>query len=130
MQKFDRTSYCGQVTEKLLGQEVSVAGWVHRRRDHGGLIFIDLRDRSGLLQIVFNPNFSQYVHNLAHTLRSEYVIWVKGKVVARSPETINQDFPTGKIEVQAEQLQVFSKSKTPPFAIDDNQIKIDEELRL
>ena len=130
MQKFDRTSYCGQVTEKLLGQEVSVAGWVHRRRDHGGLIFVDLRDRSGLLQIVFNPDFSQSVHDLAHTLRSEYVVWVKGKVVARSPETVNQDLPTGKIEIQAEQLQIFSKSKTPPFAIDDSKTDIDEELRL
>lgn len=130
MQKFDRTSYCGQVTEQLLGQEVSVAGWVHRRRDHGNLIFVDLRDRSGLVQIVLNPDISKDVHNLAHTLRSEYVIWVKGKVVARSPETINTDLTTGKIEIQADQLQIFSKSKTPPFAIDDNKANIDEELRL
>lgn len=130
MQKFDRTSYCGQVSEAQLGKEVSVAGWVHRRRDHGGLIFIDLRDRSGLVQIVLNPDFSKSVHDLAHTLRSEYVIWVKGKVVARSPETINKDLLTGKIEIQAEQLELFSKSKTPPFAIDDNKAVIDEELRL
>jgi aspartyl-tRNA synthetase len=130
VQKFDRTNYCGEVTEKLLGKEVSVAGWVHRRRDHGGLIFVDLRDRSGFVQVVFNPDFSQEGHDLAHTLRSEYVIWIKGKVVARSSETINQDLPTGKIEIQAEQLQIFSKSKTPPFAIDDNKLNIDEELRL
>ncbi len=130
MQKFDRTSYCGKVTQSLLGQEVSVAGWVHRRRDHGGLIFVDLRDRSGLVQIVFNPDFAAGVHELAHDLRSEYVVWVKGKVVERSGETVNHELTTGKIEIQAQQLQIFSKSKTPPFAIDDNKITIDEELRL
>ncbi len=130
MQKFDRSSYCGNVTEHLLGKEVSVAGWVHRRRDHGNLIFVDLRDRSGLVQIVFNPDVCKQAHDLAHTLRSEYVIWVKGKVVARSAETINHDLQTGKIEIQAESLEIFSKSKTPPFAIDDMRANIDEELRL
>ena len=130
MQKFDRTGYCGQITEALLGKEVAVAGWVHRRRDHGGLIFVDLRDRSGLLQIVFNPDFSKEVHDLAHALRSEFVIWVKGKVVERSAETVNTDLATGKIEIQAEQLKVFSKSKTPPFALDDTKLNVDEELRL
>lgn len=130
MQKFDRTSYCGQVTEELLGKEVTVAGWVHRRRDHGGLIFVDLRDRSGLVQIVFNPDIAKNIHDLAHSLRSEYVISIKGKVVARSQETINPDLKTGKIEIQAQDLQIFSKSKTPPFALDDNHVVIDEELRL
>lgn len=130
MQKFDRTSYCGNVTEKLLGQEISVAGWVHRRRDHGGLVFVDLRDRSGLLQIVFNPDFSKAVHELAHTLRSEYVIWVKGKVVLRAGETANRDMATGMVELQAEQVKILSKSKTPPFALDDNKVNVDEELRL
>lgn len=130
MQKFDRTSYCGKVTEALLGNDVTVAGWVHRRRDHGGLIFVDLRDRSGLVQIVFNPDFAKIAHELAHNLRSEYVISVKGKVVARSPETVNTDLSTGRIEIQAEHLNVFSKSKTPPFALDDNNVTIDEELRL
>ena len=129
MHKFDRSSYCGKVTEELLGQEVSVAGWVHRRRDHGGLIFVDLRDRSGLLQIVFNPDFSKSVHESAHSLRSEYVVSVKGKVVNRSEETINNDMPTGKVEIQVDRLEILSKSKTPPFMVDENT-KVDEELRL
>ena len=130
MQKFDRTSYCGKITENLLGQEVTVAGWVHRRRDHGGLIFVDLRDRSGLVQIVFNPDFAKNVHEIAHTLRSEYVVWIKGKIIPRTLETVNNDLATGKVEIQASELKIFSKSKTPPFALDDSNVNIDEELRL
>jgi aspartyl-tRNA synthetase len=130
MQRFDRSSHCGKVTEKLLGQEVSVAGWVHRRRDHGGLIFVDLRDRSGLLQVVFNPDFSDDAHALAHALRSEFVIWAKGKVVRRSDETVNKDMATGMLELQVEQLKILSKSKTPPFAIDELSSQVDEEVRL
>ena len=130
MQRFDRSSHCGKVTEQLLGQDVSVAGWVHRRRDHGGLIFVDLRDRSGLLQVVFNPDFSNDAHAFAHALRSEFVIWAKGKVVRRSTETINKDMATGSLELQVEQLKILSKSKTPPFAIDELSSQVDEELRL
>ena len=130
MQKFDRTSYCGAVTEAMLGQEISVAGWVHRRRDHGGLVFVDLRDRSGLLQIVFNPDVSQAGHELAHSLRSEYVVWVRGKVAQRSAETVNSAMATGRVELYADQIIILSKSKTPPFALDDDKVNVDEELRL
>jgi len=129
MQSFERTALCGLVNEKLLNQEISLSGWVHRRRDHGGLIFIDLRDRSGLMQIVFNPDFNLETHKNAHNLRSEYVISVKGVVVERTSETINKNMPTGKWELQVTQLIILNKSKTPPFSLDEAE-KVDEELRL
>ena len=83
MVNFERTTGCGQVSEHHLNKKINLSGWVHRRRDHGGLIFIDLRDRSGLMQLVFNPEFSQDVHELAHKVRSEYVISVHGTVIER-----------------------------------------------
>jgi len=142
MQPFQRTTLCGLVDEKLLGKEISLSGWVHKRRDHGGLIFIDLRDRSGLMQIVFNPSFDTppstatqdrdfdaKAHKEAHKLRSEYVISVKGTVVERTPETINDNMPTGKWELQVKDLTILNKSKTPPFVLDEAQ-NVDEELRL
>src|SRR5947207_15814322 len=90
-----RTTGCGVVNEHFLNKNISLAGWVHRRRDHGGLIFIDLRDRTGLMQLVFNDELAHHIHELAQSLRSEYVIKVTGTVVERSPETINKDLATG-----------------------------------
>ena len=99
MQISERTTGCGLVNEEYLNKQICLAGWVHRRRDHGGLIFIDLRDRTGLMQLVFNPEFSKSVHEIAHKVRSEYVITVCGKVVERAAETINKDLSTGKWEL-------------------------------
>lgn len=129
MQTFERTTGAGQVDEKLLGKEISLAGWVDGRRDHGGLIFIDLRDRSGIMQVVFNPEFSKQAHEKAHGLRSEYVILVKGKVVERSPETINKELPTGKYELQVNDLEILNKAKSLPFTLEEAS-KVEEELRL
>ena len=121
-----RSHYCGQVDETLIGQEVAVCGWVHRRRDHGGVIFIDLRDREGLLQIVFNPDRAK-IFSEAERIRGEYVLAVTGKVVARSEETVNPKMKTGKVEVVAEELEVLNRSETPPFHHDE---QANEELRL
>jgi aspartyl-tRNA synthetase len=124
-----RTVVCGAINSAALGQAVVVTGWVHRRRDHGGLIFIDLRDRSGIVQLVFNPDFDQAAHKLAQDLRSEYVILAKGVVAARSPETVNKNMATGEIEIQVKELEVLNKCKNLPFALEDAH-KVDEELRL
>lgn len=129
MQRSGRTIECGKVTTDLLGKEIILAGWVNRRRDHGGLIFIDLRDRSGIMQLVFNPDFDQETHKLAHALRSEYVIQVTGKVVKRSQETINKDLPTGELELQVQKLNILNKAKTLPFMLEEAD-QVDEELRL
>jgi len=129
MQAFERTTECGLVNDELLKKTISLSGWVGRRRDHGGLIFVDLRDRSGIMQVVFNPDFNEDTHKLAHSLRSEYVISVTGKVVERAPGTINETMPTGKWELQAEEVKILNKSKTPPFALEDAD-SVDEELRL
>lgn len=129
MQFFKRTTSCGLVNKKYLNETIHLAGWVNKRRDHGGLIFIDLRDRSGIMQLVFNPDFSHDIHEKAHSLRSEYVISVKGKVVDRSPETINTDLPTGKWELQVEELVILNKAKTLPFSLEDVD-QVDEELLL
>src|SRR5262245_39717408 len=107
MQFFERTVSCGLVDIKQLNQTITLAGWVNKLRDHGGLIFIDLRDRTGLMQLVFNPAFSNQAHELAHQLRSEYVICVSGKVVDRAPATINPALSTGKWELQVEQLTIL-----------------------
>ena len=128
MQCFERTVFCGLVDESFVGKEITLAGWVNRRRDHGGLIFIDLRDRSGIMQLVFNPEIASDVHNLAGTLRSEYVISVKGMVVNRTPAMINPEIATGKFEMQVHALTILNRSKTLPFSIDEFA-NIDEELR-
>src|SRR4030042_1692106 len=101
----------------LEGQEVSLAGWVHRRRDHGALIFVDLRDNDGIVQVVFNPKQAQEAYATADQVRSEYVIQVKGKVVRRRPGTENRDLPTGEGEVQAAAATILNAAKTPPFYI-------------
>jgi aspartyl-tRNA synthetase len=121
-----RSHYCGQVDEKLIGQEITVAGWVHRRRDHGGVIFVDLRDREGLLQIVFDPDAAAMFKE-AERLRSEYVIKVKGKVRERPSRTINANLPSGRVELLALELEVLNRSEPLPFQLDEN---VGEEVRL
>lgn len=119
--------YCGLVNSSNVGEKVLLKGWVARRRDHGGLIFIDLRDRSGLVQLVFNSEVSKNSHDLAQSLRSEDVIEVTGDVISRNLANINKDMPTGEIEVVVSDLKILNKSKALPFMLDD---KVDEELRL
>ena len=121
-----RSHYCGQINETLIGQEVEVTGWVHRRRDHGGVIFVDLRDREGLLQVVFDPDRPE-IFAEAERIRSEYVLAVKGKVRQRPDGTINPNMPTGQIEVLAEELVTLNDSETPPFHHEEHA---NEELRL
>ncbi|MBC7983897.1 MAG: aspartate--tRNA ligase [Candidatus Obscuribacterales bacterium] len=121
-----RSHYCGQVNESLIGQDVTVAGWVHRRRDHGGVIFVDLRDREGLVQLVFDPDRAEIFAN-AERLRSEFCISVKGKVRARPSGTANANLASGQIEMLAVELEILNKSETPPFHHDENT---NEELRL
>jgi aspartyl-tRNA synthetase len=121
-----RSHYCGQVNESLIGQEVTVAGWVHRRRDHGGVIFVDLRDREGLVQLVFDPDRKDVFTN-AERLRSEFCICVKGKVRARPAGTANANLASGQIEMLAVEIEILSKSETPPFHHDEHT---NEELRL
>lgn len=129
MQRSGRTIGCGEVTQELLSKRVKLAGWVNRRRDHGGLIFIDMRDRSGIMQLVFNPDFNKAVHDLAHQLRSEDVIEVEGTVVNRSPETINRELATGAFELQVDKLVILNKAKNLPFTLEEAE-NVDEELRL
>jgi aspartyl-tRNA synthetase len=124
-----RDVWCGQVSTERVGEEVRVAGWVHRRRDHGGLVFVDLRDRTGLVQVVFSPEAAPEAHARSHELRSEWVISVRGEVVRRSEETINRDMPTGEIEVRAAGYEVLAKADTPAFPIDE-ETDVEEALRL
>ena len=121
-----RSHYCGQVDESLIGEEISVTGWVHRRRDHGGVIFVDLRDREGLLQVVFDPDTPD-IFAEAERIRGEYVLAVKGKVRPRPEGTINPNMATGQVEVLARELTTLNDSETPPFHHDENA---NEELRL
>jgi aspartyl-tRNA synthetase len=106
-----------------------VSGWVHRRRDHGGLVFVDLRDRSGLLQVVFSPEHARDAHGVAHSLRGEWVVSVRGEVVPRSAETVNPSLPTGEVEVRADEVEVLAEAQTPPFPLDE-EAPVDEGLRL
>jgi len=129
MQAFERTVGCGAVSAAQLNKKIHLAGWVHRRRDHGGLIFIDLRDRSGLMQVVFNLDSAGAAAKLAHTLRSEYVIAVSGTVVERTAATVNPNMPTGKWELQADELTILNTAKPLPFNLDDAH-QVDEEIRL
>ena len=122
-----RTQYCGQVTEQFIDQTVTVAGWVHRRRDHGGVIFIDLRDREGLVQVVVNPDTAE-IFAKAERLRSECVLQITGKVIPRTEGTINPNMTTGKIEIVAQDLVVLSMAEPIPFQLDDKNVG--EETRL
>lgn len=124
-----RTHHCGRITGKEAGDQVRLKGWVQRRRDLGGLIFIDLRDRFGLIQVVINPEVSKNALETAEKVRSEYVLDVLGTVVERDPDAVNENMPTGKIEVRAEQVEIVNESKTPPFVISDDTDAA-EEIRL
>ena len=121
-----RTHYCGEVDESLVGQEIDVCGWVHRRRDHGGVIFIDLRDREGLLQVVFDPDRAE-IFAEAERIRSEYVLKVKGLVRPRPEGTVNPNMRTGQVEILAHELEILNKSETPPFHHDE---QANEDIRL
>lgn len=124
-----RSCGCGRVTEKDCGKELTLAGWVNTRRDHGGLIFIDLRDRSGIVQVVMSPQYGEDAFHKAEDVRSEYVLAIRGIVRERSPETVNPKMQTGKIEVVVSEMRVLNKAKTPPFYIEDG-IDVDETVRL
>ncbi len=126
---FARTHYCGLVRVEDLGKEVVVLGWVHRRRDHGGVIFVDLRDREGTVQVVFNPQVSPTAHEKADTLRSEYVIGVKGTVQRRPEGMENPKIATGSVEVMARELAIFNRSQPLPFSLEE-ETDVDEAIRL
>jgi aspartyl-tRNA synthetase len=127
---YRRTHTCGDLRQKDINSSVSLSGWVHRRRDHGGLIFIDLRDRFGLTQLVFDPVKNPETHRQAEKLRAEWVISIKGLVIPRREGMINAKLATGEIEVLVKELNLLSKAKTPPFSICDEKIDVNEELRL
>ncbi len=124
-----KTHSCGELNKKHVGNKVTLAGWVDRRRDHGGLTFIDLRDRQGIVQVVFNPETSKACHEIASEMRNEYVISIKGEVALRPPGTENPKLPTGEIEVIAQNTAILSLSKTPPFYINEDT-EVEESLRL
>ncbi|MFH1752800.1 MAG: aspartate--tRNA ligase, partial [Candidatus Omnitrophota bacterium] len=124
-----RTHTCGELRDSDVGKSVSLCGWVNARRDHGGLIFIDLRDRYGTTQVVFNPEKKRELHAKAHDLKSEYVVRVNGAVERRPKETENAKLPTGKIEISAEDFTLLSSAEVPPFEIVDN-VNATEEIRL
>ncbi|MDQ0224757.1 aspartate--tRNA ligase [Bacillus sp. 7586-K] len=127
---FGRTYYCGEVPESAIGEKVVLKGWVAKRRDLGGVIFIDLRDRSGVVQVVFNPEISEEALAIAERVRSEYVLDITGKVVERDEETINPNIPTGKIEVLVESVTIINAAKNPPFLIEDKSDEVSEDVRL
>lgn len=124
-----RTHHLNELTESDIGKEVVLAGWVQRRRDHGGVIFIDLRDRNGITQIVFNPEENPDIHDKAHTIRSEFVLGVKGRVESRPEGMINQKLKTGAVEVLIHELKILNKAETPPFMIEDT-VEVSENIRL
>jgi len=126
---FFRTHTCGELNINDIGQKVTLAGWVNRRRDHGGLIFLDIRDRYGMTQVISDPERSPQAHRVASELRSEYVIQVVGTVVRRLPGTENPNLSTGSIEVVAEHIEILNPARTTPFPVSDN-IQVDESLRL
>lgn len=127
---FCRTHTCGELRVKDLETSVTLSGWINRRRDHGGLIFIDLRDRFGLTQLVFDPDVNPEMHAAAEKLRSEWVISIKGKVRHRREGMTNPKMATGEIEIVVDAMEILSKAKTPPFSICDELIEVNEELRL
>lgn len=126
---FQRSCYCGEPRETDEGKELTLTGWVHSRRDHGGVIFVDLRDREGLVQLVFNPELNPAALEAAHDVRNEYVLVARGKLRLRSEETVNPNMPTGKVELMVEEVEVLNTSKPSPFAIEDDA-QITENVRL
>ena len=123
-----RTHYCGEVTEKFIGETVEICGWVNRRRDHGGVIFIDLRDRSGLVQVVYDPDIEE-VFKMAEQVRNEFVLKITGLVRARPEGTTNDQLSSGQIEILGKQLEILNKADTPPFQIDEDEVSEDIRLR-
>lgn len=130
MKTYRRSHTCGELRSEHTGQTVRLSGWVHRRRDHGGLIFIDLRDLHGLTQLVFDPNANPEAHQLAEKLRSEWVITIQGTASLRAEGMNNPNLATGRIEIIVHSLDVLSKAQTPPFSICDETVNVHEELRL
>jgi aspartyl-tRNA synthetase len=126
---FGRTYFCGEVTEQAIGKTVTLKGWVQKRRDLGGLIFIDLRDRTGIVQVVFNPDVSKEALEVAEKIRSEYVLDIEGTVIAREEGNVNPNINTGKVEVSAHSVRIVNEAKTPPFAIAD-KTDVAEDIRL
>ncbi len=123
-----RTHYCGELQTAHIGQSIILCGWVHRRRDHGGVIFLDLRDREGIAQVVVDPDTKESF-TLAESVRSEFVVKLQGIVRARPPGTENADMPSGKIEVLCKHLEILNPSETPPFQLDEHA-NVSEDVRL
>src|SRR5437879_6951543 len=123
-----RDAMCGELRADDAGRRVTVAGWVDTRRDHGGLVFVDLRDHTGKLQLVINPERSPAAAETAHEIRNEFVLQAPGEVTARAPELVNPNLPTGQIEVQVDELRIVSRSTPLPFQLDEEHV--DETLRL
>ena len=115
-----RSHYCGEINETLVDQYVTLCGWVHHRRDHGGVIFLDLRDRNGVAQVVYDPD-TEEAFALADRVRNEYVIQIKGRIRLRPEGTANPDMPTGMVEVLGKELVILNESDTPPFQVDEHQ---------
>jgi aspartyl-tRNA synthetase len=124
-----RDLYSGDVNVERVGQTVNVAGWVARRRDHGGLIFIDLRDHTGIVQLVINPEHAPEAANVAHEIRSEFVVHARGEVARRAPEAVNPNIPTGEVEIQVDELEIVSRSEPLPFQLDDEGVEEPTRLR-
>ncbi len=123
-----RTHMCGEPRKELVGEQLTLSGWTARRRDHGGLVFVDLRDRTGITQLVINPELAAEAAELAHQIRNEFVLRAEGTLVARSDETVNETMPTGEVELQVESLEIVSRSTPLPFQLDEENV--DETLRL
>jgi len=123
-----RSHYCGDINNSDIGKDIEISGWVHKRRDHGGVIFLDIRDLHGIVQVVFNPEPGD-VFALADSCRSEYVVNIKGSVIARIEGAVNSKMPTGEIEIEAKEFLIFSKATTPNFPLDDYQ-EVNEDIRL
>ena len=123
-----RTHMCGEPQKELVGERLTLSGWAARRRDHGGLVFVDLRDRSGITQLVVNPELAPEAAELAHQIRNEFVLRAEGTLVARSAETVNPSMATGEVELQVESLEIVSRSTALPFQLDEENV--DETLRL
>ena len=124
-----RSIFCGTLRKSDVGNTVVLNGWVQKRRDLGGVIFVDLRDRTGIVQVVFNPEINEKAHAIGDKVRTEYVLAIKGKVVERDAETVNPNMLTGEIEIQVDEIEIINSAKTPPFFIEDG-IDVDEQVRL
>ena len=123
-----RTHYCGELTEALVDHEIALCGWVHHRRDHGGVIFIDLRDREGVAQVVVDPG-TPAAFALAARVRGEYVLRVRGRLRRRPEGTINPDMPTGAVELLAFELDILNDARTPPFQVEERHVHEDTRLK-